>query len=325
MSKALGLLSGGLDSSLAALALKRQGIEVTCIAFVTPFFGAGKARKSAASMDIPLIVENIGALHLEMVKNPRYGYGKNLNPCIDCHAMMFRLAGERMAAGGFDFLFSGEVLGQRPMSQNATALKTVAKYSGHPDRILRPLSAKLLPVTSMEESGLVKRELLLDIQGRSRKRQAALAEEWGLVDYPASGGGCLLTEKSFTGRLRDLLEHDPQATPVDVELLKHGRQFRLSEQAKLTVGRNQDDNEALKSLSRDNDLLLRARDFSGPLALVSGGFNDQDLQAAAAIVAGYGKGKQEALVTVLLQQAGRDETILETAPDPAPEGVMPIL
>jgi len=325
MSKALGLLSGGIDSSLSAMALKRQGIDVTCIAFVTPFFGAGKARKAAAAMEIPLIVEDIGAIHLEMVKNPRYGYGKNLNPCIDCHAMMFRLAGTRMAEGGYDFLFSGEVLGQRPMSQNPMALKTVAKYSGHPDRILRPMSARLLPVTPMEENGLVDREQLLDIQGRSRRRQAALAREWGLVDYPSSGGGCLLTEKSFAGRLRDLLEHNPQATPVDVELLKHGRQFRLSAQAKLTVGRNHDDNEVLKSLARDADVILRASDFSGPLALVTGAFTEQDLPTAAAIVAGYGKGKGERQVAVLCQQAGQDKTTLEVTPDTAQAGAVAII
>ena len=136
MSKALGLLSGGLDSSLAAMCLKRQGIEVTAIVFVTPFFGSNKAERMTSQLDIPLIVEDISKIHLDMVKKPHYGYGKNLNPCIDCHAMMFRLAGEFMAERGFDFLFSGEVLGQRPMSQNADALRKVANYSGHPDRIL---------------------------------------------------------------------------------------------------------------------------------------------------------------------------------------------
>ena len=140
MSKALGLLSGGLDSSLAALCLKRQGVEVTAISFVTPFFGSSKAELAAKQMGIPLIVENISEVHLAMLKNPHYGYGKNMNPCIDCHAMMFRLAGEIMAEQGFDFLFSGEVLGQRPMSQNSNALRSVANYSGHPDRIIRPLS-----------------------------------------------------------------------------------------------------------------------------------------------------------------------------------------
>ena len=192
MTKALGLFSGGLDSILAALVLRRQGIEVAGVTFVTPFFGAEKALKSAAPLAIPLIVRDIGAVHLEMLKNPRYGYGRNLNPCIDCHALMFRLAAAMMADGGFDFLFSGEVLGQRPMSQNLNSLKAVAKASGAGDRILRPLSARLLPVTAMEKEGRVDRNQLLDIQGRSRRRQEELANEWGVKVYPAPGGGCLL-------------------------------------------------------------------------------------------------------------------------------------
>jgi len=313
MSRALGLLSGGLDSTLAAMTLKRQGIDVACIAFVTPFFGAGKAKKAAAALGIPLLVEEIGPLHLEMVKNPRYGYGRNLNPCIDCHAMMFRLAGEIMRREHYDFLFSGEVLGQRPMSQNLTALKTVAKYSGLGESILRPLSAKLLPVTPMEEAGLVDRERLLDIQGRSRKRQEALAREWGLESYPSSGGGCLLTEKSFTGKLRDLISHNPEATVADVELLKFGRQFRLTEQAKLVVGRNEEDNRALEELCHPEDIQLRAQGFSGPLGLLQGMVGPEDLEVAAAIVASYGKGREETRVPV--QAINRNtQQVLEVAP-----------
>ena len=308
MSKALGLLSGGLDSSLAALCLKRQGVEVTCIAFVTPFFGAGKAKKAAAALEIPLLVHDISAIHLEMVKNPRYGYGRNMNPCIDCHAMMFRLAGDIMAGEGYDFLFSGEVLGQRPMSQNLTALQTVAKHSGVADRILRPLSAKLLPVTAMEEAGLVARDGLLDIQGRSRRRQEELAGDWGLADYPSSGGGCLLTEKSFAGRLRDLFTHHPTCTPVDVELLKAGRQFRLSPTAKLVLGRNQAGNETIRTLAREEDILVRAVSFSGPLGLVSGQAGEEEQARAAALVASYGKGQAEATVEILLQQGTRQWT-----------------
>jgi tRNA U34 2-thiouridine synthase MnmA/TrmU len=309
MSKGLGLLSGGLDSSLAALALKRQGIDVTCIAFVTPFFGAGRARIAAEKMEIPLIVHDISDIHLQMVKNPRYGYGKNMNPCIDCHAMMFRLAGERMVAGGFDFLFSGEVLGQRPMSQNGNALRSVANYSGHPDRILRPMSARLLPITPMEEAGLVDREQLLDIQGRSRKAQVMLAKEWGLKDYPAVGGGCLLTEKSFSNRLRDLFAHNPLATPVEVELLKAGRQFRLSDTTKLILGRNQADNDRIHELAQADDILLRADDFSGPQGLISGAAEPTDLETAAAIVANYGKGAGESTIEILLQQGDKRWTL----------------
>lgn len=315
MSKALGLLSGGLDSSLAAVALKRQGIDVTGIAFVTPFFGAGRAVKAAHAMEIPLIVQDISEVHLEVLKHPRYGYGKNLNPCIDCHALMFRLAGRIMEERGFDFLFSGEVLGQRPMSQNINALKAVANHSGFPERILRPLSAKLLPITVMEEQGLVDRAQLLDIQGRSRRRQQELAKQWGIVDYPSSGGGCLLTEASFTGRLRDLLEHQPDCTPTDIELLKVGRQFRLSSKAKLTLGRNETDNTAIRDLLPPESLLVRARGVAGPLGLVSGHPDEQDLASAAALVASYGKGKDLKEVTVAFQtQQDGEEKLITVAP-----------
>ncbi|MGK2907641.1 MAG: thiamine biosynthesis protein [Desulfuromonadales bacterium] len=301
MSKALGLLSGGLDSSLAALCLKRQGIEVTAIAFVTPFFGSSKAERMASQLDIPLMIEDISKIHLDMVKNPHYGYGKNLNPCIDCHAMMFRLAGEFMTERDFDFLFSGEVLGQRPMSQNADALRKVANYSGHPDRILRPMSARLLPITPMEDQGLVDRTQLLDIQGRSRKPQEALAREWGLTDFPSSGGGCLLTEIHFSDRLRDLFNHQADCTVADVELLKIGRQFRLSEHAKLTLGRHQKDNESIREAAHGAYIVLRALGVAGSLGLVSGHPVEDDLRLAAAIVASYGKGKDQAEVEVLAE------------------------
>jgi hypothetical protein len=313
MSKALGLLSGGLDSSLAALTLKRQGVDVTGIVFVTPFFGAARARQAARQIDIPLIVEEIGEIHLDVLKNPRYGYGKNLNPCIDCHALMFQLAARHVFNGDFDFLFSGEVLGQRPMSQNYNALQAVAKHAGCADIILRPLCARLLPETPMEKQGLVDREKLLDIQGRSRKRQEAYARQWGLTDYPGSGGGCLLTEKSFTGKLRDLLDHQPDCTVHDVELLKLGRQFRLSPAAKLTLGRNQEGNEALQAALRPGYILLHATGYRGPTGLVSGHPSETDLAMAAAIVAGYGKGRDEASVRVRLQKNG-DERFLDIAP-----------
>jgi tRNA U34 2-thiouridine synthase MnmA/TrmU len=306
-------MSGGLDSTLAAMTLMRQGIEVTGISFVTPFFGASKAIVAAEKIGFPLIVSEISDIHLQMVKNPKYGYGRNMNPCIDCHAMMFRLAGEIMRKEGFDFLFSGEVLGQRPMSQNANALRSVANHCDYSDKVLRPLSAKLLPITPMEESGLVDRELLLDIQGRSRKPQQALAVKWGYADYPSSGGGCLLTESGFSDRLRDLFEHDSQASVNDVELLKVGRQFRLSKNCKLVLGRNQSDNDAMNGLIKSDHRLLRCANFSGPLGLLCGPSDDTALGTAAAIVASYGKGKDEAEVEVLCMRDG-EETILRVAP-----------
>ncbi|WP_303722441.1 thiamine biosynthesis protein [Malonomonas rubra] len=323
MTKALGLMSGGLDSTLAAMTLLRQGIEVTGISFVTPFFGAGKAIAAAEKIGFPLLVKQISDIHLEMVKNPKYGYGRNMNPCIDCHAMMFRLAGEIMEQEGFDFLFSGEVLGQRPMSQNANALRSVAKHSGYPDRVLRPLSAKLLPITPMEEKGLVDREQLLDIQGRSRKRQQALAIEWNYPDFPSSGGGCLLTEVGFSNQLRDLLEHDPLATPTDVELLKVGRQFRISPTAKLVLGRNRADNDRINELANDQQLKLRCSNFSGPLGLFCGKEKEEDLQTAAAILASYGKGKDEAELEVLFSNQEKSfELMVSPLPREASRGMI---
>ena len=313
MVKALGIFSGGLDSILAAELLRRQGIEVHCICFVTPFFDAEKAQQAAKLYDLPLQVMNIGSEHLEMLKNPRYGYGKNMNPCIDCHAQMFAIAGKVMEEQGYDFLFSGEVLGQRPKSQVHTALMSVNKASGWAGRILRPLSAKLLPVTAMEENGLVDREQLQDISGRSRKPQEQLAKELGITEYPSSGGGCALTESSFSGRLKDLFEHQPQCTVVDVELLKLGRPFRMSPQSKLTLGRNRSNNEALKRVAGDAGYLLRSRDFSGPLGVVSGEPQPEDLTTAAAIVASYGKGGKEAQVDVLVIQSGKEQ-VLTVAP-----------
>jgi len=324
MSKALGLLSGGLDSCLAALCLKRQQVDVTCITFVTPFFGSQNSEQMADQMEIPLLIENISEVHLEMVKTPRYGYGKNMNPCIDCHAMMFRLAAEIMVKQRFDFLFSGEVLGQRPMSQNANALRSVANFSGHPDRILRPLSAKVLPITPMEEQGLVDRERLLDIQGRSRKRQAAFAREWGLVDYPSSGGGCLLTEQHFSDRLRDLFNHQPDCSVAEVELLKIGRQFRLSDRAKLTLGRHQNDNEKLRAASRPEDVLLHTPGLAGPVGLVSGQPDDHDLVIAGAITASYGKSRQMDEVKVLAE-SGKDHSHFIVKPMPREQSARMLL
>jgi tRNA U34 2-thiouridine synthase MnmA/TrmU len=318
MTKALGLVSGGLDSSLAVMTLMRQGIEVTGIAFVTPFFDAEKAKKAAEIIGHPLIVENIGDVHLDMVKAPRHGYGRNMNPCIDCHALMFRLAGERMKREGFDFLFSGEVLGQRPMSQNINALRAVAKLSGYADHILRPLSAQRLPLTPMEECGLVDRTQLLDLQGRSRKPQQALAKDWGYHDYPTSAGGCLLTEEGFSNQLRDLLRFDPAATINDVELLKAGRQFRLSPTAKLVVGRNQADNETLQQLYQQPHIRMRCLHFSGPLGVFCGTAQAEDLERAAAIIATYGKGKNEDQVEVLCMQADK-EYVLRVRPMPREE------
>jgi tRNA-uridine 2-sulfurtransferase len=299
--RALGIFSGGLDSMLSCLVLRRAGVEVEAVTFSTPFFGPERALRSARHIGVTLRVAEVGAAHLELVKDPPHGYGSNLNPCIDCHAFMFRQAGQILQAEGFDFLFSGEVLGQRPMSQNKQALALVAKLSGCGERILRPLCAQNLPATAMETSGLVDRARLGAFSGRSRKPQMALAAELGVTDYPAPAGGCLLTEPGFSHRLKDLWQHDPGAGVEQVELLKHGRHLRLSPLAKLVVGRNQADNQALEQAAPPGALRLRALGAPGPLGLYLGPPAAEELLLAAAILAGYGKAGVGDLVQVQVE------------------------
>ena len=287
---------------LAAELLRRQGVDVTAIIFTTPFFGSSKGETAARQLGIPYRVEDITIDHLVMVKAPKYGYGRNMNPCIDCHAMMFAKAGELMQQLGADFLFSGEVLGQRPMSQNIKALRSVEISSGYEGLLLRPLSAKLLPETEPEKKGLVDREALLNIQGRSRKVQMKLAEEWGIQDFPSPGGGCLLTDPGFSVRLKELFDHLPEADAIEVEKLKYGRHFRLPGGSKVIVGRHKSDNEALEPLAGTGDLLLRHLDVPGPLTLLEKGASPGDVEMAASIAARYGKGfVADQLVSISVQ------------------------
>ena len=290
--KALGLCSGGLDSMLAALVLKRQMINVTWVSFETPFFSSANARKASEHTGIPLIVKQITPVYMEMLKNPRAGYGKNMNPCMDCHALMFRLAGEIMAKDRYDFLFSGEVVGQRPMSQRKQAMRYVEKHSGMEGVILRPLSAKLLPETEAEKSGLVDRSRLLDISGRSRKPQIELAGEFGITEYPAPAGGCLLTDPGYSRRLRDLFDHEQDIQETDLHLLKYGRHLRMHANLKLVVGRNQKENNEIESLAFSNPnryILLCPQSFAGPRVVAPKTASPEDLKEAAAICVGYSK------------------------------------
>jgi len=312
---ALGLLSGGLDSMLAAELLRRQGIEVTGVIFQTPFFGSDRGVAAARQLGIPFRVEDITSDHLDMVKAPRHGYGKNMNPCIDCHAMMFSKAGGLLRELGSDFLFSGEVLGQRPMSQNIKALKLVEETSGCQGIILRPLSAKLLPETEPEKKGLVDRKQLMDIQGRSRKRQMAMAQKWGLTQYPNPGGGCLLTDPGFSVRLAELLDATPSAGPAEVERLKLGRHFRLPGGSKAVVGRHHRDNEDLQSLVREGDIVLKQYEAPGPLTVLDGGATEPDLLRAASITARYTKsGSSGESVSIQVTRYGVDEDVLKVQP-----------
>lgn len=312
--KALGLMSGGLDSILAALLLREQGLEVTGICFETPFFGAAKAEKAAQKYAIPLIVQNIFAEYMPMLTNPNVGYGRNMNPCMDCHSLMFKIAGRVMAEQGFDFLFSGEVLGQRPMSQTRTSLQYVLKHSGNAAKILRPLSALRLPETEMERNGLVDRSRLGDITGRSRKPQQELAKRLGMTDVPQSGGGCLLTDPIFSVRLRDLLKHETDLSENNVQLLNFGRHFRLNDKAKLIVGRDKNDNHMLMQYcDAHKHHHLKAADFPGPDCIVTGNADEAALMLAAAICAGYSRAPELEPATVRVKFNGKTKT-LETIP-----------
>lgn len=309
--RALGLCSGGLDSILAALVLRAQDIDVTWITFETPFFSAEKAQLAAARNDIPIMVRNITPVYLKMLTEPPAGYGKHMNPCMDCHALMFRLAGDIMAAEGYDFLFSGEVAGQRPMSQNKASLRYVEKRSGYDGHIVRPLSARQLPVSLPETQGLVDRDRLLDFSGRSRKPQLALAAELGITDYPSPAGGCLLTDKGYSGRLRDLMDHGTRLTEPALHLLKHGRHLRLTPAAKLVVGRTRQDNEAiLRYLDPNADTQIKVLGYPGPVALIPGGSTDPDtLARAGAMVAGYSKAPSDVSAEIAITQKGTPETL----------------
>ncbi len=297
--RALGLCSGGLDSILAALVLQRQGIAVEWVTFETPFFSADKARRAAERIGVPLRVMNIFGPYLVMLRNPNCGYGQHMNPCMDCHALMFRKAAEIMREEGFDFLFSGEVLGQRPMSQTRSSLRYVEKHSGADGYILRPLSARRLPETRPEQEGLVDRERLLDISGRSRKRQMALAAEWGVTEYPAPAGGCLLTDKGYSNRLRDLFAHRDEVTENELHLLRYGRHFRLNDGTKVIVGRTRADNEKIRQYADTaRDTLMKVEAYPGPLVLVPPGGGEGGRFMAASLCVGYSKAPPDEPVAV---------------------------
>lgn len=314
-TQALGLCSGGLDSILSALVLREQGIMVEWITFETPFFSSEKARRASLCTGIPLRVQNITRVYLEMLKNPRCGYGHYMNPCLDCHALMFKLAGQVMKAQGFAFLFSGEVLGQRPMSQTRNSLRYVEKNSGFEGYILRPLSAQKLPETLPEKQGLIRRDLLLGISGRGRKDQMALAEKFGLSDYPVPAGGCLLTDKGYAARLKDLLDHKDDDSENALHLLKYGRHFRLPEGVKLIVGRTQADNEnMIRYHNPEKDAMIKMKKFPGPAVLIPGNnANTDTVKFAAAVCAGYSKAPKDMPVEVSVITRDKYESVQVTA------------
>ncbi len=296
--RALALFSGGLDSLLAMKLLIEQGIEVIGLHFDTGFGGRASEEKKRYLQEI---ADKIGA-KLEIVDikeqfiqeilfDPKYGYGKNFNPCIDCHANMIRIAKALLPRYDAHFIISGEVVGQRPMSQRFDALKKVENLSTADGLILRPLSAKLLPPTIPEQKGWVDREKLLGISGRSREVQMELAKKWGIENYESPSGGCLLTDEYFNKKIRDHIEHD-SFDVEDIEVLKWGRHFRLPGGAKLVVSRNKDENEKLRSLTLSKYILF-SLPLPGPLSLISKNASPEDKELATRIALTYSKAKPD--------------------------------
>ena len=319
--KIVALLSGGLDSTLAIKTMQKQGFEVSAVAIKTPFcdFDCGRGcgfeiREKADNLGVNLKTVYLGDEYIEMLKHPKHGFGSGMNPCIDCRAMMFEAGKKHMEEIGAEFIISGEVLGQRPMSQFAPALKKIEKLSNLEGKIVRPLSAALLPATDPEKNGLIKRKDLGMIRGRSRKEQLKMAKEFGIEDPPNAGGGCLLTDPAFSLRAIDLFKHIETPTTNDIDLLKIGRHFRLDQNTKLIVGRNKDENEMMYALALSNDILLEAKEHVGPTTLLRGNGIEKHIEFSAKITLRYSDApKNETGVVTVHKNEGVTEISVDCA------------
>ncbi|ACM18810.1 thiamin biosynthesis protein ThiI-related adenine nucleotide alpha-hydrolase superfamily protein [Geotalea daltonii FRC-32] len=299
--KALALLSGGLDSTLAVKVMLDQGIAVEALNFTSPFCtctskNAGcksEAVRVAEEFGIPIKVMHKGLDYLEIVGNPRHGYGKGMNPCIDCRIFLLTKAREYMQASGAHFVITGEVLGQRPMSQRRDTLRVIERESGLEGLLLRPLSAKHFAPTIPEQEGWVDRDRLLAIQGRSRKEQMQLAEDLDVKNYPCPAGGCLLTEVSFVPKVKDVFDHSDSLNLRDFRLIKLGRHFRIGDRTKVIVGRDEAENNLLESAVQAGEATLRWEEGSSPLTVVTGKQDEALLEKAAKILLRYTKAEPD--------------------------------
>lgn len=308
--KALALLSGGLDSTLAVKVMLEQGIAVEALNFTSPFCtctGKNSGCKSEAvrvaeEFNIPIKVMHKGVEYLEIVGKPKHGYGKGMNPCIDCRIFLLRKAKEYMAESGADFVITGEVLGQRPMSQRRDTLRLIERESGLEGLLLRPLSAKHFNPTIPETEGWVDRERLLAIQGRSRKEQMQLADELDVKNYPCPAGGCLLTELSFVSKVKDVFDHSDTLNLRDFRLLKLGRHFRIGSRTKAIVGRNEAENNVLETAVQAGEAIIRWDEGSSPLTVVMGKLDEAKLENAAKILLRYTRAEpgQECTIKVVI-------------------------
>ncbi|MFX0026363.1 MAG: tRNA 4-thiouridine(8) synthase ThiI [Candidatus Hermodarchaeota archaeon] len=295
----IGLISGGLDSLIASLLLKLQNIEVIGLNFKSPFCICDKALKNS-ECGLNLYYEKLGINlffvqkeddYLEIIRIPEFGYGKNLNPCIDCRIYILKKAKKFTEEINADFVFTGEVLNQRPKSQNLKALNLIEKESGLEGKLLRPLSALLLKPTKMEEHGLIDRFRLLGIKGRSRKIQLELARKYDLLKEYYACGGCLLTDKQFSRRMSDYFKFNSNLTMRDINFLKYGRHFRYNN-SKIIIGRNEFENNMLRQIKNPNDLIMEAKDVPGPITIIQGKFDEDSINFAAEITLRYSDAKE---------------------------------
>jgi tRNA U34 2-thiouridine synthase MnmA/TrmU len=315
--KAVSLFSGGLDSILATRLIVNQGIEVIAFNVKTPFCvskkdGLSEAETAIVQLSVPLKVVTVDKDYIRMLRKPKYGYGKNINPCIDCKIFILKQAVKYAKEVGADFLFTGEVLGERPMSQHGPALRTIEKEAGLKDELLRPLSAKLLQETMAEQKGLVDRSRLMAISGRSRKPQFQLAKEFGITSYPSPAGGCLLTCEEYSKKLCDLFEHKKVVSGADAVLLRFGRHFRVGKN-KVVVGRNEAENKTLRVLKGKNDYFFELPDIVGPITLLQGVKTKEVILVAAQLTAFYSDAKIEK-VKVNYGKDTLDKSITVTRP-----------
>jgi tRNA U34 2-thiouridine synthase MnmA/TrmU len=318
--KAVMLLSGGLDSRLAMKMVLDQGVELQALNHATVFCTCTahssckhEATQAAEQFGVPITVKNVTQEFLRVIEKPKYGYGSGVNPCIDCRIMLFRNARRFMDEVGASFVVTGEVLGERPMSQRRDVMKLIEREAGLEGLVVRPLCALAMEPSVPEQKGWVDRERFKDITGRRRLPQMRLAEELGIGDYPCPAGGCRLTEPGFSRRMKDLMAHEGLRLE-DVLLLKVGRHFRLAPEAKLVVGRNEEENKRILAHAGSSDYLLEAQEFPGPISLGRGAFDGELLRLAAGITARYGKGKDAPEVAVKVSGAAtRNLTVSPTS------------
>ena len=316
--KAIALFSGGLDSILSVLYMQKLGYEVIPIFFESPFYPASKARQGAKVAGLDVVIVDITPELVEVLKNPRYGFGKHMNPCIDCHGMMFRKASEMMEKYNADFLISGEVMGQRPMSQRPDAMNAVAKLSGVRDLLIRPLCQKFLIDTKPILEGWVKKEEMLDFNGRGRHRQFALAEEYGLKDFDNPGGGCLLTEKHVSEKVADLIKYD-QLNPRYLKFLQQGRRLRIAENLLLILTRTKEESDTITPMLED-EIVIKAVDIAGPLGVLLGeNITPDQIELAGRVILSYINKLKTATAEVEYGEKFQLNNKLEVSPLPREE------